>query len=121
MVEAADDAGVPVIAPVEVFIDSPAGRDGAIAKVIGAVPPVAVTGVKDVAAVVAVRVFVAIARVVERTERTSSENVFVAVVEEASVIVTVYVSAGLDAVGVPVIAPVEELMERPDGKVGDIE
>jgi hypothetical protein len=89
LAEAAEAAGVPVIAPVEVLKVRPDGRDGEIAKVIGEVPPVAVTGVKDAAAVVAVSVFDAMARVVERTERTSSENVFVAVVEAASVIVTV--------------------------------
>ncbi len=78
-----------MIAPVAVFIDSPAGRDGEIAKEIGAVPPVAVTGVKDVAAVVAVKVLVAIASVVESAADMVSENVLVAVAAEASVTVTV--------------------------------
>ena len=39
------------MAPVDVFRLSPAGSDGEIAKVIGAVPPDAVTGVKGVAEV----------------------------------------------------------------------
>ena len=69
--------------------ESPDGRDGEMEKAIGAVPPVAVTGVKDVAAVVAVSVFDAMARVVESTEATSRENVFNDVAEAASVIVTV--------------------------------
>ena len=69
--------------------ESPDGREGAIAKVIGDVPPDAVTGVKDVAAVVAVRVLVAMASVVDKTDATSSEKVFVAVADDASVIVTV--------------------------------
>jgi hypothetical protein len=30
LVDTADDAGVPVMAPVEVFIESPDGRDGEI-------------------------------------------------------------------------------------------
>ena len=77
------------MAPVEVLKDRPADKDGEIAKVIGDVPPAAVTGVNDVAAVVAVKVLVAMARVVERAERTSSVNVFVAVADAASVTVTV--------------------------------
>ena len=39
------------MAPVAVLSASPDGREGEIEKVIGDVPPVAVTGVKDVAAV----------------------------------------------------------------------
>jgi hypothetical protein len=58
-------------------------------KAIGAVPPVAVTGVKEVAAVVAVRVFDVIARVVESAGDIASENVLVAVADDASVTVTV--------------------------------
>ena len=52
-------------------------------------PPDAVTGVKDVAAVVAVRVVVAIARVVVRAGEIANENVLVAVADEESVTVTV--------------------------------
>ena len=40
-----------MIAPVVVFIDNPEGKDGEIAKVIGAVPSAAVTGVNGVATV----------------------------------------------------------------------
>ena len=68
---------------------SPDGKEGEIAKVIGDVPPDAVTGVKDVAAVVAVRVLVAMASVVDKTDATSSEKVFVAVADDASVTVVV--------------------------------
>jgi hypothetical protein len=78
-----------VIAPVEVFIDSPDGRDGEIAYVIGDVPPLAVTGVELGATAPAVKVSAAIASVVERTEATVSENVFVSVADAASVTVTV--------------------------------
>jgi hypothetical protein len=109
------------MAPVEVLKDRPADKDGEIAKVIGDVPPAAVTGVKDVAAVVAVKVLVAMARVVERTEAISSENVFVAVAEPASVIVTVYVSGAPDTVGVPVMAPVEGFIDNPEGRDGETE
>ena len=86
---AADDAGVPVIAPVAVFIESPAGSEGEIEKVIGDVPPLAVTGVNEVAASDAVRVSDARASVVERAAETVNENVFVAVTEAESVTVTV--------------------------------
>ena len=48
--DAEDAAGVPMMAPVEVFIDSPDGRDGDIARLIGDVPPLVVTGVNGVAA-----------------------------------------------------------------------
>ena len=78
-----------MIAPVEVLKLKPAGRDGEIARVMGDVPPDAVTGVNDVAAVVAVSVLVAMTRVVERAADIASENVLVAVAEDASVIVTV--------------------------------
>jgi hypothetical protein len=89
LAEAAEAAGVPVIAPVDVLSASPAGRDGEMEKTIGAVPPAAVTGVKDVAAVVAVSVLVAMARVVESAGDIASENVLVAVADDASVTVTV--------------------------------
>ncbi len=78
-----------MIAPVEVLSVSPDGRDGEIEKVIGDVPPAAVTGVKDVAAVVAVKVLVAIASVVESAGDMASENVLVAVADDASVTVVV--------------------------------
>jgi hypothetical protein len=77
------------MAPVEVLKLKPAGRDGEIARVMEDVPPDAVTGVKDVAAVVAVKVLVAMASVVERAADMVSENVLVAVAAEASVTVTV--------------------------------
>jgi hypothetical protein len=89
LVEAAAVVGVPVIAPVDVLSASPDGRAGEMEKVIGAVPPVEVTGVKEVAAVVAVRVAVAITRVVVRAGDIANENVLVAVAEEESVTVTV--------------------------------
>jgi methenyltetrahydromethanopterin cyclohydrolase len=77
--------------------------------------------VKLIAVAPAVSVSAAIARVVERTEATVSENVFVAVAETASVTVTVYVAAELVAVGVPVIAPVELLIDKPAGSEGETE
>ena len=87
----ADDevAGVPAIAPVEVLIDSPDGRDGEITKVIGDVPPLAVTGINEVAAALAVRVSDVIVNVVDRAAEIESEKVFVAVTDAESVTVTV--------------------------------
>ena len=89
MVDTADDAGVPVIAPVEVFIESPDGRDGEIEKVRVGVPPAEVTGVNDVATALAVSVSDVIANVVESASDTVRENVFVAVTDAESVTVTV--------------------------------
>ena len=89
MVEDAEDAGVPVIAPVDVLIESPAGSDGEIEKVIGDVPPLAETGVNEVATALAVSVSDAIAKVVESAADTVREKVFVAVTDAESVTVTV--------------------------------
>ena len=89
MVDTADDAGVPVMAPVEVFIESPDGRDGEIARVIGDVPPLAVTGINDVAAALAVKVWLEIASVVDSADETVSAKVLELVAPLASVAVTV--------------------------------
>jgi hypothetical protein len=72
-----------------VFIAKPVGRVGEIDKVIGDVPPLDVTGVNDVAAIAAVRVSAAIARVVESAVETVKANVFALVAPFASVAVTV--------------------------------
>jgi hypothetical protein len=56
---------------------------------------------------------------VERAAETVNEKVFVAVKEAESVTVTVYVVAELFTVGVPVIAPVELLMDNPEGRPGE--
>ena len=77
------------MAPVEVFIESPDGRDGEIDKVMGDVPPLAVTGVNEFAATDAVRVSDVIANVVESAAETVREKVFVAVTDAESVTVTV--------------------------------
>ena len=68
---------------------SPAGREGEMEKAIGALPPDAVTGVKEVAAVVAVKVFVAMASVVVSAGEITSANVLELVALLASVAVTV--------------------------------
>ena len=73
----------------EVFIESPEGRDGEIARVMGDVPPLAVTGVNDVAAALAVKVWLEIASVVESAVETVKANVFALVAPFASVAVTV--------------------------------
>ena len=84
-----DEVGVPVIAPVEVLIARPVGSVGEIDRVIGDVPPLAVTGVNEVATALAVSVSDAIANVVESAAETFNEKVFVAVTEAESVTVTV--------------------------------
>jgi hypothetical protein len=78
-----------VIAPVDVLKLNPAGRDGETEKAIGAVPPAAVTGVNDVAAVPALIVWVAIRRVVESAVEIVSAKVLLLVALLASVAVTV--------------------------------
>ena len=77
------------MAPVEVLIESPVGRDGEIARVIGEVPPLTVTGVNDVAATDAVKVWLEIAIVVERAVETVSVKVLELVAPLASVAATV--------------------------------
>jgi hypothetical protein len=84
-----DDAGVPVMAPVAEFIDKPDGRDGEIDKVTDGVPPDDVTGIKDVAAIPAVNVSEASAKVVVRAAETVSVKVLELVAPLASVAVTV--------------------------------
>ena len=78
-----------MMAPVEVFIAKPDGSDGEIARVIGDVPPLAVTGINDVATTDAVRVLLEIARVVESAVETVNAKVLELVAPLASVAVTV--------------------------------
>ena len=78
-----------MIAPVEELIARPDGRDGEIAKVTGAVPPDAVTGIKLVATALAVRVSDGLASVVVSAVEIVSAKVFVLVAPLASVAVTV--------------------------------
>ena len=77
-----------MIAPVDALIAKPDGRDGEIAKLIGDVPPLAVTGVK-LAADAAVSVSAATASVVESGPLITSANVFELVAPLESVAVTV--------------------------------
>lgn len=110
-----------MIAPVDVFIVKPLGRDGEIEYAIGDDPPLAVTGIRFGVTAPAVKVSAAIASVVESTDSTVNEKLFVAVADAASATVTVYVVAELVAVGVPVIAPVELLIDSPEGSEGETE
>ena len=64
--------GVPVIAPVEVFNDNPAGNDGDIEYVRGPAPPEAVIGVNVVAASPAVKDLLEVEVVAERGPSTAS-------------------------------------------------
>jgi hypothetical protein len=76
------------MAPVDALIANPDGSDGEIAKVIGDVPPLAVTGVK-LAADAAVSVSAATASVVESAAEIVKEKVLELVTPFASVAVTV--------------------------------
>jgi hypothetical protein len=101
-----------------VLIVRPVGSDGEIEKVTGEVPPLAVTGVDEEEATVAVNVSDAITSVVVSAAETVSEKVAVALPAAESVTVTVYVVAALLDAGVPVIAPVELLIDKPEGSPG---
>ncbi len=76
-----------MIAPVDALMAKPEGRDGEIAKLIGDVPPLAVTGVK-LAADAAVSVSDAVASVVERAAEIIKAKVLELVAPLASVAVT---------------------------------
>ena len=89
MVAAADDVGVPVIAPLDELIERPDGKDGEIEKVIEDVPPLDVTGVNDVAAIPAVKVLLEIASVVESAVEIVNAKVLELVAPLESVAVTV--------------------------------
>lgn len=120
LVESIETVGVPEIAPVDVFIVTPAGSAGAMLKTIFGVPPEEVTGVKAVMATEVVNVVEAAARVVVRADETANVKVLELVAPFASVAVTTKFAAELDAAGVPEIAPVEELIASPDGSDGEI-
>jgi hypothetical protein len=77
------------MAPVDAFIVKPEGRDGETARVIGDVPPLAVTGINDVAATAAVKVWLEIASVVDSADETVSAKVLELVAPLASLAVTV--------------------------------
>ena len=62
----------------------------------------------------------AIATEAVKTRETPREKVLVAVSETESVTVTVYAIAVALSVAVPVIAPVAEFIDNPDGRLGDI-
>ena len=78
-----------MMAPVDALIANPDGRDGEIARVIGDVPPLAVTGINDVAATAAVKVWLEIASVVDSADETVSAKVLELVAPLASLAVTV--------------------------------
>ena len=114
--------GVPVIAPEPELNVRPAGNAGLIENVIGAVPPLEVTGAKAETEVPRVRVVLAIACVVVRVAPlTARVKVLLEVVKAASVATAVKVEAARATVGVPVIAPEPELNVRPAGNAGLIE
>ena len=78
-----------MIAPAEELIETPDGSDGEIAKVTGAVPPDAVTGMKLVATALAVKVSDGLTSVVVSAAEIASAKVFELVAPLSSVAVTV--------------------------------
>ncbi len=116
VVSASGPVGVPLNAPVLPLnvIPMPVSvAAGLTAKVIGAVPPAAVTGVNDAIATPCVPTVAATACVVVSGGFTVSVNVFDDVVDAASVAVTVNVVVARVPVGVPLTAPVAVLNDSP--------
>ncbi len=109
-----------MIAPVLELRLSPIGKDGDTPYVSVPVPFVPVTGVKLVAEWFCVRIVEAIVCVAVTAEPTVKLKVAVAVALLASITVTVKVVAASVPVGVPVIAPVAELINRPVGSAGEM-
>ena len=62
----------------------------------------------------------AIATEAVKTRETPREKVLVAVSDTESATITVYVIAVALSVAVPVMAPVAEFIDNPDGRLGDI-
>ena len=85
----------------------------------GPVPLPPVTGIGPLEIWFSVSAIEAIDRVAVTAPLTVSVNVFEAVALLASVTVTVKLVAELVPVGVPVIAPVDELMPSPVGSGGE--
>ena len=116
--------GVPVTCPEDALKFNPAGRVGDTVNVRVPNPPVAVTGVKGVAAVFWVSVVDATAWVVTSAGNASTvrlnvlELVCAGLLE--SVTVTVKVVADRIAVGVPEISPEAVFNDRPTGRLGEI-
>jgi hypothetical protein len=110
--------GVPLICPVVVLKLIPAGSVPPLnAKVYGTVPPLAVTGVNGVYAVLTVSDLLAMACVTTKAPLTVSWKVALPVAEAASVTVTVNVVVPSVAVGVPLICPLVVLKLIPAGSV----
>lgn len=112
---------VPDISPRAVLKNNPLGTEGETEKLRTPVPPVAVTGVNAVTAMLCVIVLDAIACVTTNNlGSTVREKVLELDCEglAESVTVTVWVVAVLDCVGVPDTEPLELLKVKPEGKLG---
>ena len=123
MVYAADAVmavGVPLMAPVEESKDNPAGSDGEIDQLV-IVPPFTV-GVAVVMAVPLVKLNV-LGLYVRDEGATSLTTIVTVTVSLPPVLVAVmvYEADVVTAVGVPLIAPVEESRASPAGRDGDVD
>ena len=112
--------GVPLIAPVEESKDNPAGSDGEIDQLV-IVPPFTV-GVAVVMAVPLVKLNV-LGLYVRDEGATSLTTIVTVTVSLPPVLVAVmvYEADVVTAVGVPLIAPVEESRASPAGRDGDVD
>ena len=110
--------GVPLMAPFEESSERPAGREGETDQEV-TVPPLDV-GVAVVIAVPLVRLnefglYVKDEGAISLTTISTSAVVLPPVL----VAVTVYVAVDVTAVGVPLMAPVDESSDKPDGREGE--
>ena len=119
---ASNAEGVPLTSPLVVLKDKPVGSAGLTAKLTVPKPPEAVTGVKGVATLLAVKLVAGTACTVVRvTGLTVSWKVFeevCAVGVVLSVAVTVKVEVASNAVGVPLTSPLVVLKDKPAGSAG---
>ena len=119
---ASNAVGVPLTSPLVVLKDKPVGSAGLTAKLTVPKPPEAVTGVKGVATLFAVKLVAGTAcTVVRATGLTMSWKVFDDVCAAGvalSVAVTVKVAVANNTVGVPLTSPLVVLKDKPVGSAG---
>ena len=119
---ALDSVAVPDTSPVEVLKLRPAGNAGLIENVKGIMPPLAVTGVNAVNAIVLIKVLLATAcTVINAGGSISKLKVLLLVAFELSLTVITKLFCAKDTLGVPEIKPVVVLNVNPAGSEGLIE
>lgn len=111
--------GVPLIRPEVVSKERPLGREVEIAKVSGAVPPEAVTGVEETANPT-VKLIAELGSDVVKAWLIVRSKEALAVAPLLSVMVTVNEEIAKEEVAAPEITPVEGAIDSPLGRAGEI-